>query len=116
MSRYIICEHEQGTEGWHLDRLGKVTGSNVENVFAKLKTGEAAGRANYRMDLVLERITGKPAEPDFKKTRDMLWGNEQEPFARMAAEISSGHVQSSDPMAVIMVAAASGMKGRDRIA
>jgi hypothetical protein len=88
---YIVCTHEQGTEGWHLDRLGKVTGSNVSNVFAKVKSGESAGRANYRMDLVLERITGKPAESDFAKTKEMQWGNDQEPHARMAVEMQLGY-------------------------
>lgn len=88
MSRFITCSHEQGTEGWHQDRLGKVTGSNVSAVFAAIKSGEAATRANYRMDLVLERITDKPAEPDFIKTKDMEWGNQQEPHARMACEMN----------------------------
>ena len=88
MSRFITCDHAQGTEGWHLDRLGKVTGSAVEAVFAAVKSGEAATRANYRMNLVLERITGKPAEPDFVKTKDMERGNQLEPHARMACEMS----------------------------
>lgn len=88
--RYITCTHPQGSEGWFSDRLGKVTGSSVSAVFAKIKTGEASTRADYRMDLVLERITGKPTEPDFVKTKDMERGNEMEPHARMGFEIATG--------------------------
>lgn len=87
---YVVCEHAQGSPGWFQDRIGKVTGSNVSAVFAKVKVGEAATRADYRMDLVLERITGKPAEPDFVKTKDMERGNEMEPHSRMAFEMATG--------------------------
>jgi len=43
-------------------RAGKVTASKVADVLSKVKSGESAGRKNYRMDLVAERLTGKPAE------------------------------------------------------
>ena len=89
MSRYITCQHEQGTDGWRADRLGLVTGSVVSAVFATVKSGEAAGRANLRMDLLLERITGK-STPGFAGNADMAWGTEQEPFARMAYEKAKG--------------------------
>ena len=89
MSRYIVCPAPQGTPEWHLDRLGKVTGSKAECVTATDRTGkkEGATRANYRMDLVLERITGKPAAPSFAENEAMQWGREQEPFSRMAYEL-----------------------------
>jgi hypothetical protein len=86
MIRYITCEHEQGTEGWHQDRLGMVTGSACSAVFAQIKTGEASTRADLRMDLLLERITGKSQSSGFKSA-DMDWGTEQEPHARMAYEM-----------------------------
>lgn len=89
MSRYIVSDHPQGTPEWLADRCGKVTGSAVSAVFAKIKSGEAAARADYRMQLVLERLTGIPAEGP-PLTAEMRWGTEQEPFARMAYEISTG--------------------------
>ena len=91
MSRFIVCEHEQGTEGWFADRMGRVTGSKADCVFAEGKGNqEAFTRADYRMALVLENITRKPMEPDFKQTREMAWGNEQEPTARMRFEMEKG--------------------------
>ena len=86
MSRYITCTHEQGTPGWHLDRLGKVTGSVVSAVFAQVKSGEASTRADLRMDLLLERITGN-VQPMGYVSPEMAWGTEQEPHARMAYEL-----------------------------
>jgi predicted phage-related endonuclease len=85
MSRYLVCEHPQGTPEWHQDRLGKVTGSNAAAVLATVKSGEAATRANYRTQLVLERIT-KTAQGIDYVSPEMKWGTEQEPFARMAYE------------------------------
>lgn len=88
MTRYITCAAPQGTEQWHLDRLGKVTGSRADCVSAKSRDGKSEGvtRANYRMDLVLERLTQKPAAPTFVENEAMQWGNEQEPASRMAYE------------------------------
>lgn len=87
MSRYLVSSHAQGTPGWKLDRLGKVTGSCAAAVFATVKSGEAATRANLRMALVLERITGIPTPPSFSETEDIAWGKEQEPYSRMAYEM-----------------------------
>ena len=53
---------EQRTEEWHKARLGKVTASRVADVLAKIKTGEAAARKNYKMELVVQRLTGEPGE------------------------------------------------------
>ena len=75
---------EQRTEEWHQARLGKVTASRVADVLAKIKTGEAAARKNYKMELVVQRLTGLPGE-SFSNAA-MEWGSEQEPFARMAYE------------------------------
>lgn len=89
MSRYIVCEHEQGTPEWFADRLGMVTGSVVPAVFATVKSGEAATRADLRMTLLLERITGV-SEPFGYASPEMAWGTEQEPHARMAYEMAKG--------------------------
>ena len=86
MSRFIISPHAQRTPGWHQDRLGKLTGSTAADIYAK---GEGKTRAALRGELVLERITGKAKFQPFE-TEDMAWGNEQEPFSRMATEAATG--------------------------
>lgn len=53
---------EQRSVEWFLDRCGFITGSRLNDVMAKIKTGEAASRKNYKLQLVIERITKKPAE------------------------------------------------------
>lgn len=76
---------EQGSTEWHEARLGRVTASRINDVMAKLKSGdEPASRANYRVQLVTERITGRPTE--MFTTASMKWGTETEPFARSAYE------------------------------
>jgi len=75
---------EQRTEEWFSARLGKVTASRVADVLAKIKSGESASRKNYKMELVVQRLTDKAGE-SFTNAA-MEWGTEQEPFARMAYE------------------------------
>ena len=79
---------EQRTEEWFSARLGKATASRVADVLAKIKSGESASRKNYKMELVVQRLTGKPQE-SFTNAA-MEWGTEQEPFARMAYEAHTG--------------------------
>lgn len=78
----------QGSPEWFLQRLGKVTASRLADVMAKIKTGEAAARANYRAELVAERLTGKSAEGFTNAS--MKWGTECEPLARAAYEADTG--------------------------
>lgn len=82
---FILSEHLQGTDEWKRDRAGKATGSKADAILAKIKTGEAAARRDYRVQLVTERLTGIPAENDFM-SKEMQWGVDQEPFMRMAYE------------------------------
>ena len=79
---------EQRTEEWFAARLGKVTASRVADVLAKIKSGESASRKNYKMELVVQRLTNKQGE-SFTNAA-MEWGTEQEPFARMAYEAHTG--------------------------
>lgn len=72
----------QRSPEWFAARLGIATASMFSAVLAKIKTGEAAERRNYRAQLVVERLTGKPV--DTYQNAAMLHGTEQEPFARMA--------------------------------
>jgi predicted phage-related endonuclease len=63
-----------------------LTGSTVAAIYAK---GEGTTRAALRGELVLERMTGEPQAQPFE-SEDMAWGNEQEPFSRMATEAATG--------------------------
>lgn len=79
---------EQGTAAWLQERAGFVTASRLVDVMAKVKTGEAAGRANYRAELVAQRLTGQVQE-GFTNSA-MAHGTEFEPFARASYEIKHG--------------------------
>ena len=85
---------EQRTEEWFSARLGKVTASRVADVLAKIKSGESASRKNYKMELVVQRLTNKQGE-SFTNAA-MEWGTEQEPFARMAYEAHTGTFVKED--------------------
>ena len=78
----------QGSDAWFQQRVGKVTASRLSDVLAKIKSGESASRANYRAELVAERLTGKPTE-SFTSAQ-MKWGTEAEPLARAAYEATKG--------------------------
>ena len=51
---------KQGTPEWFKERLGKATASRVADICAKTKSGPAASRGNYLLELVTERLTGEP--------------------------------------------------------
>lgn len=78
----------QGSGAWLAERAGHVTASRFKDVLAKIKTGEAATRKAYKIQLVTERLTGLPVE-SFKNAA-MEWGTAQEPVAREAYEASTG--------------------------
>jgi putative phage-type endonuclease len=75
---------EQGTPEWFALRLGKVTASRITDVLAKVKTGEAVTREDYRTELVVQRLTNKPSETFTNPA--MEWGTLQEPMARITYE------------------------------
>ena len=78
----------QGTPEWRQERSGKATASNFDKVLAKIKTGEAAGRIKYRIQVVTERLTGNPV--DGYQNAAMQWGIATESEARMAYEADRG--------------------------
>jgi putative phage-type endonuclease len=86
---------EQGSELWFQMRLGKITASRITDVIAQVKSGEAAGRENYRIELVCERLTGKPTE-GFTNAH-MERGTELEPFARAWYEVETGEFVKQVP-------------------
>ena len=76
---------EQRTDEWFKARLGKVTASRVSDVLAKIKTGEAAVRRNYKMQLATERLTGQ--KTDSYTNQAMQDGIDREDTARQIYEI-----------------------------
>ena len=78
----------QQSPEWFAARLGKATASRFKDVLATIKTGEAATRRNYRMQLVVERLTGQKEEGYTNAA--MQWGNDNEPLARIAYEVKTG--------------------------
>lgn len=86
-----IVQCVQGTPEWHAARIGLPTASRFADVMATLKSGdEAAGRRNYRVELVVERLTGKPTEQFLSKP--MRDGIEREPLARIEVESKLGRI------------------------
>ena len=84
-----IVSVPQGSPEWLEARAGKVTASRISDVLAKVKTGEAAGRRDYRAQLVAEILTGNPQESGFMNDA-MRWGTEQELYARAVYECQAG--------------------------
>jgi YqaJ-like viral recombinase domain len=78
--KFIACE--QGTPEWRQARSGIATASCFADLMAKIKSGESASRKNYRAQLVVERLTGKPVN-SFSSAA-MRQGTEREPDARRA--------------------------------
>jgi len=76
---------EQRTDEWFKARLGKVTASKVSDVLAKIKSGEAAMRRNYKMQLATERLTGQKTDSYFNQA--MQDGIDREDTAREIYEI-----------------------------
>lgn len=81
----------QGTPEWFALRLGKVTASRVSDVLATIKSGEAKTRADYKMQLVGEIITGSPSAPIYQNDM-MKWGVEYESEARAKYEIMTNQI------------------------
>lgn len=85
-----IIRCAQGSPEWHLARCGVASASRFAAVMATIKTGEAAERRNYRTDLIVERLTGRPL--DAFTTAAMKQGIEREPCARQAYESQTGNL------------------------
>jgi len=60
-------------------------------MLATIKSGEAAARRDYRMQLVAERLSGRPQDDDYVNAA-MQRGIELEPMARSAFELLTGKV------------------------
>jgi putative phage-type endonuclease len=88
---FVVIDAEQRSEQWFAARAGRVTASRAADVLAKIKSGEAAARRNYRVQLVAERLTGQPQEDGFVSAA-MQRGIDLEPAAFAAYESLTGEV------------------------
>lgn len=90
MRSFTIIDAEQRSDAWRAARLGRLTGSCAGDMLSKRKDKtEAAGRRNLRLQLVLERLTGKSQESTFESDA-MRTGVEREPLAVAAYEAYTG--------------------------
>lgn len=84
-----IIECQQRSPEWHAARLGRLTASRVGDAFATTKAGWSTKRRDLRIELVLERITGRQQENGFTSF-DMERGVQLESAARSAYEAETG--------------------------
>ncbi len=89
---FKIIEAEQRSEMWYAARAGRVTGSRAADVLAKIKTGEAAARRDYRLQLAVERITGTTMDTNGFVSAEMQRGIDSEPAARARLEAFAGYL------------------------
>ena len=55
---FSIVNAPQRSPEWFAARAGRLTGSMAGDMLATIKSGEAAARRDYRLQLALERLTG----------------------------------------------------------
>lgn len=95
---FKVLDCAQRSEAWYAARLGIFTASRAGEAFAKTVKGEwKADRKDYRTELVLERVTGKPLEDRFngRTPRIVRDGQEREPIAIRHYENLNGVVVRS---------------------
>ena len=90
--RFEVIDCEQHSEAWYAARAGRVTGSRAADMLAKIKSGEAAGRRDYRAQLVVETLTGQTDDETRFFSKDMQRGIEHEPVARGLYEALTGRL------------------------
>lgn len=85
----IVCEHEQGTLEWHLDRLGVPSASMFSKIISS--TGKASTQAkDYMRQLLADWVANEPVDP-MRPTQAMIDGTELEADARVRYEIATGN-------------------------
>lgn len=90
--RFEIIEAEQRSPEWFAARAGRATGSRAVDIMAKIKSGEAAARRDYRMQLAIERVTGRTMEDDISYIKDIRRGIDTEAPALAMYEAYSGNI------------------------
>lgn len=89
----IVHRCEQRTSEWYQLRCGRLTGSVAGDMLANIKSGEAAARRDLRMQLIVERLTGRPQDDGNGFVNDVMRrGIELEPAAMAFYEALTGNV------------------------
>ena len=78
-----VIDVEQGSQEWRKERLAKVTGTRMDSVM-----GSQLDQLMLACELIAEEATEQGAE--FKATKPMVRGIEEEPFARKAFQEATG--------------------------
>lgn len=93
-----IYNFPQGSDDWLQLRVGKITASRFKDARDRLKPakGETIGKPSakcigYAAQVAVERIAGQPVDKVFQNWQ-MREGQEQEPHARNAYDVETGHV------------------------
>ena len=78
-----VIDFPQGSAEWLGARAGKVTASRICDVLSRDRTGKKEGsmRRNYKAQIALEIITGRPQQETGFKSKAMEGGLEREPLA-----------------------------------
>ena len=84
----ILSDEEliQGSDEWFAARMGKITASRLGDIMRKTRYGESTYKAKVRLELAIERITGKSAS-SVVMNEAMRNGVEREPDARKLFEL-----------------------------
>lgn len=91
MKPFTVIDAPQRSPEWFSARLGRVTGSKASCVLMGEKT---AGRADYVLQLALERLTGVAEEGGYVSA-EMQRGVDKEPLARIRAEGSGAFIRET---------------------
>jgi hypothetical protein len=89
--KFAVIDVPQRSPEWYAARVGRLTGSSAGDMLATIKSGEAAGRRNLRLRLVLERLTRRSQETDYVSPA-MQAGIDREADAFAAYESLTGNV------------------------
>ena len=92
----IICNHDQGSHEWRIDRLGKATASNFKNIIKPSTL--TASTSKYVYQVAAERVLADKLAADetcdYWMAQDMIGGhyavkrgNDMEPVARREYEL-----------------------------
>lgn len=87
---FTVIDAEQRSPAWFQARLGRLTGSRAADMIATTQKGDpAAARRDLRLQLALERLTGRPQEDVFV-SHEMRRAVALEPLAVAAYEARTG--------------------------
>jgi hypothetical protein len=94
----LFFNDPQGSDAWLQARAGVITASNFKHCRDRNKPakGETIGKPSakciaYAAQVAVERIAGRPLDKGFQSWQ-MREGHEQEPEARNAYDVETGHV------------------------